>query len=61
MISEILSLKPGDFVLSNEENKKMMVIESIDPVTQCATCIWFNEETKSFERIYIFQEDLLPC
>jgi hypothetical protein len=58
MLTQIIALRPGDLVQTNETNRKFMVVESIDHSTNCATCIWFNEEQKVFERNYIFAEFL---
>ena len=54
-----MHFKPGDFVQTNEIKKKYLVVESFNPETGGVTCIWFNEDQKIFERIYIFAEDLV--
>lgn len=58
MITQVIHLKPGDFVQTNEPLKKYMIVESCQAITGSVTCIWFNEELKNFERISIFVEDL---
>lgn len=58
MITQVILLKPGDFVQTNEKEKKYMIVESCDSDNGFVTCIWYNAEMGNFERISIFAEDL---